>query len=239
MKKTLILIFAFTSMLPVIITSCRHEPVGSPLLSPANGGGVVTGGTQSCSADTVYFQNKVLPLLISSCAKAGCHDAISQQEGVELTSYEKIITTGEVNPGSPGGSKMYRMINETDPDKVMPRPPSSPLTAAEKEIIYKWILQGAKNNACNDCDTATITYSAAVVPIINTNCKGCHNPNFLSSGLDLTSYTNVKTIALNGKLMGSVDRLPGFPAMPKGGAKLSDCKITQIRKWIAAGALNN
>ncbi len=39
--------------------------------------------------------------------------------------------------------------------------------------------------------------------------------------------------------MGSVDHLPGYPAMPKGGTKLSDCKLTQIRKWIAAGAPNN
>ena len=219
--------------------SCKHEPVGLPLPAPGSGGGGATGGTQICSADTVYFQNKVLPLLISSCAKSNCHDAASHQNGIELTSYQKIMATADVDPGDPNGSKLYKVLNETDPTKIMPRPPSSPLSQAEKDLIYKWILQGAKNNACNDCDTTTITYSAAVVPIINTHCKGCHNPNFLSGNLDLTSYINVNTIALNGKLMGSVDHLPGFPAMPKGAAKLNDCKITQIKKWIAAGSLNN
>jgi len=217
----------------LFIFSCRHEPVGIGIPTP------VSGGTQTCSADTVYFQNKVLPLIVSSCAKTGCHDAVSRQDGIELTSYDKIMASGEVRPGDPSRSKLYKVLNETRPDKIMPQPPSAPLTAAEKDIIYKWIQQGAKNNACNDCDTTTFTYSGALVPIINTHCKGCHNPNFLSANLDLTNYSNVKTIALNGKLMGSVDHLPGFPAMPRGGAKLSDCKITQVRKWITSGAPNN
>ena len=135
--------------------ACRHEPVGVPLTPGGPGGGVVTGGTQTCSSDTVYFQNKILPLLISSCAKSNCHDAATQQDGVELTSYQKIISTGDVDAGDPNGSKLYRVLNETDPSKIMPRPPSSPLTQTEKDLIYKWILQGAKNNACNDCDTST------------------------------------------------------------------------------------
>jgi len=236
--KRIPIILSVVMLTIYFLGSCRHEPVSSPL-SNGTGGGGTTGGTQTCSADTVYFQNKILPLLISSCAKSNCHDAITHQDGVELTSYQKIMTTVDVDPGDPNGSKLYRILNETDPSKIMPRPPSSPLTQAEKDLIYKWILQGAKNNACNDCDTTTITFSAAVVPIINTNCKGCHNPNFLSGNLDLTTYANVKVIALNGKLMGSVDHLPGFPAMPKNATKLSDCKITQIRKWIAAGSLNN
>jgi hypothetical protein len=31
----------------------------------------------------------------------------------------------------------------------------------------------------------------------------------------------------------------GYSAMPKGGNKLADCQITQVQKWIQAGALNN
>ncbi len=222
------------AMVPIcFFASCKHEPAGTIVPTP------VSGGTQTCSADTVYFQNNVLPLIVSSCAKSGCHDAISKQDGIELTSYDKIMASGTVNPGNPGSSELYEVLNETRPDKIMPQPPSSPLTSAEKSIIYKWIQQGAKNNACNDCDTSSFTYSGALLPIINIHCKGCHNPGFISGGLDLTTYANVRSIALNGKLMGSVDHLPGFPAMPKGGTKLNDCKLTQIRKWITAGSLNN
>lgn len=222
-------------LLALFAVSCKHVPEEFITNPP----GAVSGGTQPCSADTVYFQNKVLPLLISSCAKSNCHDAISRQEDIELTSYQTIMAAGIINPGDPNGSDLYEVLNETDPNKIMPRPPSNPLTAAEKDLLFRWILQGAKNNACNDCDSTTITYSAAVAPMINTNCKGCHNPAFLSAGLDLTTYTNVRSIALNGKLMGSINHSTGFPAMPKGAAKLNDCKITQVRKWIEAGSLNN
>ena len=227
-------------LLVVAFNSCEHVPetILVPHV-PGSAGDSISGGEQSCSADTVYFQNAVLPLLISSCAKSNCHDAVSHQGGIQLTTYQTIMQTADVDPGDPQGSKLYRVLNETDPDKIMPRPPSSAFTLAEKDIIYKWILQGAKINACNDCDTTTITWSAAILPLINANCKGCHNPAFLSAGLDLTDFSSVETIAFNGKLTGAIDHLPGYPPMPRGASKLNDCKITQVRKWIAAGALNN
>jgi Planctomycete cytochrome C len=234
MKKIVFLLLTLI-LIGYLFDACKHEPLGTdlPIVD------TIVGGAQGCSTDTVYFQNKILPLIISSCAKSGCHDAITRADGKEFTSYAKIMSGGDIRPGRPDNSDLYEVITETDPGKRMPRPPSAPLTTAEKDLIRKWILQGARNNACNDCDTTTITYSGAVLPIINNNCKGCHNPSFLSSGLDLTNYSVVRSIALNGKLMGSVDHLPGFPPMPKGGAKLNDCKITQIRKWIAAGSQNN
>jgi hypothetical protein len=237
MKRTSLMI----SMIIFLVgwQACKHEPgeiidTGNPTTDPPP-----TGGEQACSADTVYFQNKILPLLISSCAKSNCHDAITQQDGVQLTSYQTIMNTADVVPGNPGASELWEVINETDPQDVMPQPPSAPLTAAEKDLIFRWIMQGAKNNACNDCDTTVFTYSGAVVPIINTYCKGCHNPSFLSAGLDLTDYNNVRGISLNGRLNGVINHLPGYQPMPRGGAKLSDCRITQIRKWIDAGSQQN
>ncbi|MEO6669474.1 MAG: c-type cytochrome domain-containing protein [Ferruginibacter sp.] len=238
MKKFFFISLAFAALV-IAFNACTHDPEISLLVPPLTVTDTVTGGDQLCSIDTVYFQNTVLPLLISSCAKSNCHDAVSHQDGIQLTSYQTIMATADVDPGDPAGSKLYRVLNETDPDKVMPRPPSSPLTQAQKDIIYKWILQGANNNACNDCDTSTITWSGAVLPMINTNCRGCHNPSFLSAGLDLTNFASVQAAAFDGRLMGSIDHLPGFPPMPRGASKMNDCKIIQVRKWIAAGALNN
>ncbi|HAN64951.1 MAG TPA: hypothetical protein DCQ34_01015 [Chitinophagaceae bacterium] len=218
--------------------SCKHEPDGLVNNPPGNNP-PPTGGEQPCSADTVYFQNQILPLLISSCAKSNCHDAATRQDGIELTSYATIMATGDVRPGNPNGSDLYEVLNETDPSKIMPRPPSTPLTAAEKQLIFRWIQQGAKNNACNDCDSSQFTFSATIQPLVNSNCRGCHNPNFQSAGLDLSTYNNIRSIALNGKFMGTITHAAGFPAMPRGAAKLSDCRIAQVRKWIEAGAPNN
>ncbi len=238
MKKTASLFIALMVMVSITL-SCKHTPeeilgTGNPPVTEPP-----TGGEQTCSADTVYFQNKILPLLISSCAKSNCHDAISHQEGIQLTSYQTIINTGDIRAFDLNHGDIWELINETDPNRRMPPPPSDPLTSAEKDLIRRWILQGAKNNACNDCDSSIITYSAAVAPMINTNCKGCHNPSFQSGGLDLTTFNSVKSIALNGKLMGVINHAAGFSAMPKGAAKLSDCKIAQVRQWVEQGSQNN
>ena len=216
----------------LIISSCKHEIPVNNIEEP------IIGGTQSCSTDTVYFQNKILPLLNSGCAMSGCHDAISHKDGVNLTSYSKIISTGGVRPGSPANSKLYTVLSRSGSDR-MPPPPAAAFTAAEKALINKWILQGALNNACNDCDTTVFTYSGAVAPMMNTFCKGCHNPASLGGGIDVSTYAAVKSIALDGKLMGSIKHSAGYIAMPQGSTKLSDCRIEQIQKWITAGTLNN
>lgn len=216
----------------VILVSCKHDIPVQVIETPP------TGGEQTCSPDTVYFQNKVLPLLNSSCAMSGCHDAITHKEGVNLTTYGNIIATGGVMPGNPTGSDLYKVLNKTGGDQ-MPPPPAAAFTQAQKDIIYKWILQGAKNNACNDCDTAVFTYSGAVSPLMNNYCKGCHNPSSLGGGIDLSTYAAVRSVALNGKLMGSIKHQAGFIAMPQGSNKLSDCKIEQVQKWVTAGSPNN
>jgi cytochrome c553 len=233
MKRRSLLAILFSALsLMLIAVSCKHE-LPFTLQDPP-----VVGGTQTCSADTVYFQNKVLPLLNSSCAMSGCHDAATHKEGINLTTYASIVATGGVRPGNPSNSKLYTALNKTGGDR-MPPAPAAAFTQAQKDIISKWILQGAKNNACNDCDTMQFTYTAAVSPIMNTYCKGCHNPSSLGGGVDVSTYAGVKSIAFSGRLMGSITHATGFIAMPQGGNKLSDCRITQIQKWIAAGSLNN
>jgi hypothetical protein len=216
----------------LILASCKHD-IPVQVSEPP-----VSGGEQTCSADTVYFQNKVLPLINSSCAMSGCHDAITHKEGVNLTTYGNIMATGGVRPGNPAGSELYKVLNKSGSDR-MPPPPAAEFTQAQKDIIYKWILQGAKNNACNDCDTSVFTFSGAVAPMMNTYCKGCHNPSSLGGGIDVSTYVGVRSIALNGKLMGSIKHQAGFIAMPQGSTKLSDCKIEQVQKWVTAGSPDN
>lgn len=231
-SKASVFLLSSAIILIAAVSSCKHEiPLTEAQLQ-------VTGGTQTCSTDTVYFQNKVLPLLNSSCAMSGCHDAITHKEGVNLTTYAKIMSTSDVRAGNPAASSLYKVLNKSGSER-MPPPPAAAFTQAQKDIVYKWILQGAKNNACNDCDTALFTYSGAIAPIMNTYCKGCHNPSSLGGGIDVSTYASVKTIAANGKLMGSINHTAGYIAMPQGSSKLSDCRIQQVQKWISGGALNN
>lgn len=223
-------------LLAMLLNSCVHE---LPFPAGTTGTGGVTPTppppppVATCSPDTVYFQNTILPLINSSCAMSGCHDAITHKEGLNLTTYNGIMAAG-VKAGNPGGSKLYSVIANNS----MPPKGSTPLTVTQKDLISKWISQGAKNNVCNGCDTATFTFSGAVSPMMNTYCKGCHNPASLGGGIDLSTYAGIKAAA-NGRLMGSITHASGFSAMPKGGSMLSSCQITQVQKWITAGTLNN
>ncbi len=95
--------------------------------------------------------------------------------------------------------------------------------------------------APSDCDMSDITYSGFVKPIMTNSCavSGCHNTASSASGLDLSVYDTVKSIADNGKLFGTISWAGGFSAMPKNESKLDQCTIDIIKAWIDAGANND
>ena len=122
----------------------------------------------------------------------------------------------------------------------MPPLPAQQMPQEQMATIYKWIQQGALNNAClSACDSSSYTYTLAIRPLLNNKCAGCHNGASPQGGIDLASYAAVKTRVDDGKLWGSVNHAAGYFAMPKNGAKLSACELGQIRKWIDAGAPEN
>lgn len=223
MKVFNILFFLILSGLFII--SCRHKPDFGVINDPELN--VVT----KCSPDTVYFQNEVLPVIISNCAKSGCHDAATAKEEVILDNYQNIVTTGEVYPGRPDESKLYRQITGGGED-LMPPPPDQSLSAEQIALINKWILQGAKNKRCDEinCDTVNVNYQS-LKPIVDYNCSGCHSGNNPGGGFDLTSAAGLQVAAQSGKLMPAITWQSQFP-MPKGGNKLADCQIKMFSKWI-------
>ena len=89
------------------------------------------------------------------------------------------------------------------------------------------------------CDTATITYSNTINPLISSFCNGCHGGATPSAAIKLDTYAGVKQQVDNGRLWGAVSHSTNFSPMPKGGAQLNTCNLTKIRLWIAAGAPNN
>lgn len=224
-------IFLTLTLLTVGFIACKHNPqeeVTPVLNNPGN----------NTNNDSVSFQTEILPLLVGNCAMTGCHDAASAAEGVVLNNYNNVINTAKVIAFNPNNSELYEVLLETDPDKLMPRPPAAPLTQAQIALIAKWINQGARNTNIVRCDTNTFTFGA-VQTIINNNCGGCHSSANPQGGINLSDYNNIKQQTQSGKLLGSINHLPGNSAMPKGGNKLEACKITIIQKWAAAGYLNN
>jgi len=221
------------------LPSCKHEPLVVPQGGAGQGSNGTGGGTNptvECDPDSVYFEQQILPLLISNCAVPGCHDqATDDNDHIQITSYATLMASGTVQDGD-----FWEALTEDDPDKVMPRPPQSPLTPDQLALINQWIQQGFPNNSCDDaCDTVNVTYSGTVFPLVQSHCLGCHSGPQPQGGLDYSSWGVLNNVAMDGRLAGAVQHQSPFAFMPPSGPMLDDCKINQILAWIADGAPNN
>ena len=211
----------------IIMNSCVHQPY----VLPEN---LRTGDP------TICFERDVLPIFQTNCAKSGCHDGDSHKGGYKLDTYQDVIKKGIV-PGNPAASKIWESVSMKIFDVEFMPIGAPALTASELDVIRRWITTGAiDSGACNtsNCDTTNYTYSGVIAPLMQTHCTGCHNSPS-SAGGNLTDYNDVMNAAVNGRLIGDISHMTGYNAMPLGGIILEDCQITQVKKWVAAGALNN
>jgi mono/diheme cytochrome c family protein len=189
----------------------------------------------------VCFERDVQPIIVSNCTLSGCHNAIDREKGRDYSTYDGILR--DVKEGDYKSSKLYEVLVISGGDEAMPPKPYSRLSTDQIRIIASWIEEGATNDTCSasSCDTTGVmSYASRVKPILQNNCYGCHSGTASSGGgIVLSDYNNLKTSVDNGTLLGSIEQLDGYSAMPKGGSKMSNCNIAIIRKWIAAGAPNN
>jgi mono/diheme cytochrome c family protein len=219
-------------------TACKHEPPEGPVIPPDGPGG--PGPDEPCDANTVYFQQDILPLLISNCSMPECHSSNSPADGIDLTSYQSLMSAGIVDPFDLN-EDLFEAITDSDPDDRMPRPPAPPLSQSQIDLIAAWIMQGAQNNSCASagCDTLNVTYSGTIAPLVQQRCQGCHSGATPQGGLDLGSWSVLNALASDGRLGGSVQHASGAIPMPPSGPRLPDCNVRQFMIWIDNGAPNN
>ncbi|MEZ4994044.1 MAG: c-type cytochrome domain-containing protein [Saprospiraceae bacterium] len=219
------------------MAGCRTEPIipegGIPTEPPVQDPGV----ENLCDPGIISFQHEILPLLISSCAYSGCHDATSHKEGVVLDSYERAMR--EVKAGNADRSSLYRSVTRGG-EEFMPPRPATPLTTEQTNLIRDWINQGANNTDCGTaCDPAESSFSGTVFPMIQNFCVGCHSNSRADGGVNLSDYDRVRSYAQTGALIGAISHDPYYAAMPPSGSALSACRIAQVQKWIDEGMKNN
>jgi hypothetical protein len=181
-----------------------------------------------------------MPLIASSCATTGCHNQLTEDQDILLVDYASIIEYGEIEPGDPEESKLYKVITDDDLDDRMPPPPNDPMSAEQISKIRNWILQGALNNSCDEeCDTTNVTFAEQVWPIIETTCYGCHSGSSPGGNIYLRNHAEIVTAVNGGRFWGAINHEPGFSRMPKVGPKLPDCDLATIRIWIEDGMPDN
>lgn len=236
--------FALLALVAVVMTACA-DYIGGPFhprdddesVDTTDGSIDTTGGD---SDTAVCFTRDILPMLISNCTMAECHDAIDPEEDVDLTSYTSIMQGPErvVRAGNPAESKLYRSLIETDRDEIMPPPPRS-LTAEQIALVARWIREGARNRDCSNdsagCDTTNVTYTTHVQQIMQRSCTGCHSGTNPSAGINLTDRAVVASMATSGRLYGSMAHQYPFVPMPPSGGKVDDCTLAIIQAWAHQG----
>lgn len=95
---------------------------------------------------------------------------------------------------------------------------------------------GEPEPTCNAA-TQTITYASVISPIFDANCRQCHSAaaaNTLGGGNDFSTYQTIRNYP-TATIMGCIKHEPNHSPMPKGRAKLSDCDIERMQRWMDAG----
>lgn len=214
----------------LLVISCKHVPPELPIPPPGGGG---TG------TNTVCFESEILPIFQSNCAKSSCHDAATAQGGYVFDSYQNIIRK-KIIPGNATNSEVYEVLFKSGSDR-MPQAPNPDLTTEQKALIGRWINEGAKNttNCRTNCDTTQYKYAANISIIMTNYCVGCHGGPTPSANINLSNHAGVAAVAISGRLYSAVSHAAGYSPMPQNANKLSECQLTQIKKWVVNGALNN
>lgn len=225
MHKLVSGLLVISTVIVFSIYSCKHDP--EEVIATGNTPQVPTNPN-----DSICFNTQILPLFVSNCTMSACHDAVSHADGYNFTNYNGIMAG--IVPFQPGSGKIIKSITDTDPADRMP--PAGPLSAAQIQLIQKWITEGATNRICtNTCDTLNVKYTTHITQVIQSNCLGCHSAGNISGGVDLSTYSLVRNETLNGKLLCTINHQGTCSAMPKNGAKLSNCDLRKFEIWKNAG----
>ena len=116
MRKTII---ALTIIVTIVIAACSKS-----------GGGGGNPAPVTCTS-TPSFANDVNPIIQSTCAVSGCHDAVSSNGPGALITHQRIFDARS--------SIRSAIISGT-------MPKNGSLTTAQKTAIVCWIDGGAPNN---------------------------------------------------------------------------------------------
>ncbi len=100
----------------------------------------------------IDFNQDVRPILSDKCFRCHGPDAKNQKSDFRLDSFEAATADlggyAGVVPGKTDQSELHARIHTDDPDEVMPPPKTKlPLTSKEREILDRWIAEGAKYEA--------------------------------------------------------------------------------------------
>ena len=102
--------------------------------------------TQAVRADEAIVYNRdIRPILTDMCFPCHGPDSAARKGDYRLDRRDDAIGKKVIVPGKPNESEMIRRILASDAEEIMPPPATNKvLTAAQKELLKKWIASGAE-----------------------------------------------------------------------------------------------
>jgi hypothetical protein len=122
---------------------------GTVLVMVILAAGTAARGAEGKSAGAVDFARQIRPILSDNCFSCHGPDEKGRKAKLRLDDHESILAPAKsgkpaVVPGSPDRSELVNRIFTSDTDDVMPPPKSGKsLTAAQKELLKRWVAEGA------------------------------------------------------------------------------------------------
>jgi hypothetical protein len=93
----------------------------------------------------VEFNRDIRPILRETCFRCHGPDSGSRKADLRLDRRDDAIKAGAIVPGKLEESELINRILSDDPEELMPPPASHKvLTAAQKELLKKWVASGAE-----------------------------------------------------------------------------------------------
>jgi cytochrome c553 len=109
---------------------------------------VSAGAAPAAEAGALSYNRDIRPILSDKCFACHGMDSKTREADLRLDVLEEAVKPLKEGtplvPGNPDASLVWQRIVSTDPEEVMPPPDShKTLNAEEKEILRRWISQGA------------------------------------------------------------------------------------------------
>jgi mono/diheme cytochrome c family protein len=195
---------------------------------------------------TLSFQDDIRPLFQAKCVR--CHGGKATRGDLDLSTPAGALKGGESGKvivlGKPDESLLYTKVQSGK----MPPALKDPLSAAELDLIRRWIAGGAKFGGAEVAATPVTQHD--VIPIMLRHCTACHGLRRQEANLDL----HTREAMLRGGKSGPAI-VPGKPdaslvlkkiragQMPPRDRLVEACvkpiepaETDVLARWIAAGA---
>src|ERR1051326_780118 len=100
------------------------------------------------AADRLEYNRDIRPILTENCFKCHGQDSVLRKAGLRLDQRDKAVEVNAIVPGKPDESKLVKRIFSDAEDRVMPPHNSNKkLTATQKDVLKRWIAEGAEYQA--------------------------------------------------------------------------------------------